>query len=207
MYTWGELYGTPDMTAAPAFPLKLPRELLEAGGTELHSSRTSGVKRLIMNGTTGEPSLAGSFIAALNDTSILTAHGGYLFKARFRGERLALGVTPYVLEGKRTYHYDTVLPKEDSFTLIGSVVPAGTFEILFKPASRELSGTDRRTYADAFVRLARFLLEGGFRGPGALGDITVQILRESALFATHPSSLSELAELNCSLDGVEDQEP
>lgn len=155
---------------------------------------------MILNGKSGKPSIARSFILALDDERIITEKGGFLFKALAAGDRLVLGVTPCFIDGGRTYHYDTQLPGENKFTLIGSVTPDGIFEILFKPLSRELSPEDIRKYADIYVMFARFLLENGFSGQGILSTVTVGMLREAELFHPLPGNLAGLASESCSLD-------
>lgn len=148
---------------------------------------------MTLNGKTGKPSIARSFIEALNDERIITENGGFLFKALTAGDRLVLGVTPYIIDGARTYHYDTQLPGEDEFTLIGSVTPSGTFEILFKPLSKKLSPEDIRKYSCTYVMLARFLLENGYSGQGRLDTVTISLLREAELFHNVPEDLTGLA--------------
>lgn len=160
----------------------------------------SHVRRVTLNGKTGKPSIASSFIKALNDERIITEKGGFLFKVLAAGDRLILGVTPYFIDSRRTYHYDTQLPGEDEFTLIGSVTPNGIFEILFKPLSMELSPEDIRKYADTYVMLARFLLENGYSGPGRLDPVTVSMILEAGLFNPAPEDLAGLAHGVCSLD-------
>ncbi|NOQ22985.1 MAG: hypothetical protein GQ565_10125 [Candidatus Aegiribacteria sp.] len=155
---------------------------------------------MTLNGKTGKPSIARSFIGALNDERIITEKGGFLFKALATGDRLVLGVTPCFIDGERTYHYDTRLPGEDEFTLIGSVIPDGTFEIFFRPLSKELSPEDIRKYADSYVIFARFLLENGYSGHGRLDTVTVSMLREARLFHPAPEDLAGLASVDCSLD-------
>lgn len=158
------------------------------------------VREVTLNGKTGKPSIARRFIEALNDERIITEKGGFLFKALAAGDRLVLGVTPCFIDGERTYHYDSQLPGEDEFTLIGSVTPDGTFEILFKPLSKELSTEDIRKYADTYVILARFLLENGYSGHGMLDTVTVSMLREAGLFHPAPEDLAGLASIDCALD-------
>ncbi len=160
----------------------------------------SHVREVTLNGKTGKPSIARSFIEALNDERIITEKGGFLFKALAAGDRLVLGVTPYFIDGGRTYHYDTLLPGEDEFTLIGSVTPYGTFEILFKPLSIKLSSGDIRKYADTYVMLARFLLENGYSGQGRLDAVTISLLCEAGLFNPVPEDIIGLASSACSLD-------
>ncbi len=156
---------------------------------------------MTLNGKTGKPSIALGFIEALNDERIITEKGGFLFKALAAGDRLVLGVTPCFIDGERTYHYDTELPGENEFTLIGSVTPDGIFEILFKPRSRILPSEDIRKYADIYVMFARFLLENGYSGQGILSTVTIGMLREAELFHTLPDNLAGLASGACSLDG------
>lgn len=164
----------------------------------------SHVQEVTLNGKTGKPSSARSFIRALNDERIITEKGGFLFKALIAGDRLVLGVTPCFINGEKTYHYDTQLPGENEFTLIGSVAPGGIFEILFKPLSRELSHEDIREYADIYVRLARFLLENDYSGRGTLDLVTVSLLRETGFFHPAPENLTGLASKACSLDEQDD---
>ena len=151
------------------------------------------VREVTLNGKTGKPSIARSFIAALNDERIIAEKGGFLFKALAAGNRLVLGVTPCFIDGERTYHYDSQLPGEDEFTLIGNVTPDGVLEILFKPLSRILSSEDIRKYADIYVMFARFLLENGYSGQGILSTVTACMLREAGLFHPVPENLAELA--------------
>lgn len=160
----------------------------------------SYVREVTLNGKTGKPSIVRDFIDALNDKRIITEKGGFLFKVLAAGDRLVLGVTPSFIDGRRIYHYDTQLPGEDEFTLIGSVTPGGTFEILFRPLSRQLSSEDIRKYADTYVILARFLLENGYSGQGRLDPVTVSMLREAGLFHPAPEDLTGLAAAVCSLD-------
>ncbi len=155
---------------------------------------------MTLNGKTGKPSIARSFIGALNDERIITEKGGFLFKVLAAGDRLVLGITPCFIDGGRTYHYDTQLPGENEFTLIGSVTPAGTFDILFKPLSTELAPEDILKYADTYVMFARFLLENGYSGQGKLGTVTVNMLREAGLFHPVPEDLAGLASGVYSLD-------
>lgn len=160
----------------------------------------SHVREVTLNGKTGKPSIARSFIEALNDERIITEKGGFLFKVLVAGEMLVLGVTPCFIDGERTYHYNSQLPGEDEFTLIGSITPDGTFEILFKPLSLELSPEDIRKYADTYVMFARFLLENGYSGQGRLDTMTVSMLREAGLFNQVPEDIIGLASSACSLD-------
>ncbi len=158
------------------------------------------MREVTLNGKTGKPSIARSFIEALNDERIIREKGGFLFKALAAGNRLVLGVTPCFIDGGRIYHYESHLPGEDEFTLIGSVTPDGTFDILFKPLSIELSPGDVRKYADTYVMFARFLLENGYSGQGMLDTVTVSMLREAELFHPVPEDLAGLASIDCSLD-------
>ena len=151
------------------------------------------VREVTLNGKTGKPSIARSFVAALNDERVIAEKGGFLFKALAAGDRLVLGVTPCFIDGERTYHYDSQLPGEDEYTLIGSVTPDGVLEILFKPLSRILSSEDIRKYADIYVMFARFLLENGYSGRGILSTVTACMLRETGLFHPVPENLVELA--------------
>lgn len=160
----------------------------------------SHVREVTLNGKTGKPALAGSFIGALSDERIITEKGGFLFKVLAAGRRLVLGVTPYFIDGGRTYHYDTRLPGENEFTLIGSVTSGGIFEILFRPLSKELSHEDIRKYVDTYVIFARFLLENGYSGKGMLETSTIKMLREAKLFKPVPEDLAGLASEACSLD-------
>ncbi len=160
----------------------------------------SHVREVILNEKAGKPSVARSFIRALNDELIITEKGGFLFKVLTAGDKIVLGVTPCFIDGERTYHYDTQLLGEDEFTLIGSVTPDGTFEILFKPLSTELSPEEIRKYADTYVMFARFLLENGYSGQGRLNTVTVNMLREAGLFHPVPEDLAGLASGTCSLD-------
>jgi hypothetical protein len=162
--------------------------------------RRSHILEVTLNGEAGKPSLAASFIRALNDAALITEKGGFIFKALIDSRRLVLGVTPCFIDGRRTYHFDTKLPGEDEFTLIGSVTPGGVFEILFKPASLEISTDSARKYADSYIMLARFLLENGYSGMGKLDQVTVGMLHEAGLFCPAPESLFELASETCSLD-------
>ncbi len=156
------------------------------------------LREVTLNGKTGKPSIAGGFIEALNDERIITEKGGFLFKALTTGDRLVLGVTPSFIDGERTYHYDSQLPGEDEFTLIGSVTANGTFEILFKPLSMQLKPEDIQKYADTYVMFARFLLEGGYSGQGRLTPVTVSLLREAGFFNPVPEDLAGLASGVCS---------
>ena len=160
----------------------------------------SHVREVTLNGKTGNPSIARSFISALNDERIITEKGGFLFKVLVAGDMLVLGVTPCFIDGERIYHYNSQLPGEDEFTLIGSVTPDGIFEILFKPLSLELSPEDIRKYADTYVAFTRFLLENGYSGQGRLDAMTVSLLREARLFHPVPENLTGLASEACSLD-------
>jgi len=162
--------------------------------------KPSHVRRVTLNGKMGKPSIVKGFIDALNDDRIITEKGGYLFKALTLGRRLVLGVTPYFIEGGRTFHYDTKLPGENEYTLIGSVTPEGIFDILFKPNSRELSTEDVLRYADSYVIFARFLLENGYCGEGRLDEVTVGMLQGAGLFIPAPTSITGLAAEKCSLD-------
>jgi hypothetical protein len=159
------------------------------------------VRKVTLNGKTGKPSIARSFIAALNSERIITEKGGFLFKVLVAGDMLVLGVTPCFIDGERTYHYNSQLPGEDEFTLIGSITPDGTFEILFKPLSLDLSPQDIRKYADTYVMFARFLMKNGYSGHGRLDAMTVSMIREAELFNPVPENLAELASGACSLDG------
>jgi hypothetical protein len=153
-----------------------------------------------LNGKTGKPSIATGFIGALNDERIISEKGGFLFKILAVDERLILGITPCFVDGVRTYHYDTRLPGEDEFMLIGSVTPRGSFEILFQPLSGDLSPEDAVRYADSYVIFARFLLENGYSGQGRLGSVTIDILGAAGLFQPVPEDLAGLASGICSLD-------
>jgi len=153
-----------------------------------------------LNGKTGKPSIVKQFIIALNDERIIAEKGGFLFKVLATGDRLILNILPCFIDCRRTYHYETLLQGENEFTLIGSITPGGSFEILFRPLSMELSPEDVRRYSDSYVILARFLLENGYSGQGSLGSVTVDILRAARLFQAVPEGLVGLASEVCSLD-------
>ncbi|MBN2586690.1 MAG: hypothetical protein JXR55_05310 [Candidatus Fermentibacteraceae bacterium] len=154
------------------------------------------MNRLTLNGVSGGPELARDLLKALNDQGTITEKGGFLFKARLEtGNRrhLVLGFTPCILHGHRTYHYDSRLPGEDEYTLIGSVTPNHVFEILFRPSSEHLTEDDRQRYGVLYVTFARFLLEQGYHRKNALSAVTVEMIREAGLFASAPGDLPGLA--------------
>ncbi len=166
----------------------------------VESVKSSHVRVVTLNGKTGKPSIVKQFIIALNDERIIAEKGGFLFKMLAIDERLILGITPCLVDGVRTYHYDTRLPGEDEFTLIGSVTPRGSFEILFQPLSKEISPEDAARYKDTYVMFARMLLENGYLGQGRLGSVTVDILGAAGLFQPVPEDIAGLASEVCSLD-------
>ncbi len=161
---------------------------------------TNPFTKVTLNGKTGKPKIAKPFIRALNTPAILIEKAGFLFKATVDGDHLILGVTPYFIEGARTWHYDLVMPVENEFTLIGSVNADGHFSIFFKPTSDELTPAQKTNYADNYIRFARFLHASGLRSEGPLDEITIQLLTEANLFAPIPESILALSHLPCSID-------
>jgi len=164
------------------------------------SVKSSHVRVVTLNGKSGKPSIVKNFVRAMNDERIIAEKGGFLFKVLASGDRLIMGVRPCFIDAVRAYHYDTQLPGENEFTLIGSVTPRGSFEILFRPLSMNIPPEDARKYADTYVLFARLLLENGFSGRGRLDEVTVRMLREARLFHPVPEDLVGLASAVCSLD-------
>lgn len=157
----------------------------------------SGIVRVTLNGDSGKPGTVRSLIRALNDSRILTEKGGFLFKTRLDAgdpTHLLLGITPCLLDGQRTYHYDTRLPGEDAFTITGSVTPGLVFELLFNPPAAVLTDRQRFLFARLFVVFARFLLERGLRPGATLGIVTRQLIREAGLLQPPPEDLPALAD-------------
>jgi len=160
----------------------------------------SHIKEVTLNGETGSRKIAAGFIHALNDKDILTEKAGFLFKTTVCNNRLMLGVTPYFLNGERTYHYDVSLPVENEFTLIGDINAEGVFTILFRPESCDIPAEKKEIYSDSYVLFARFLLENGYAGKGLLDEVTTNALEETGLFESVPETLIELSDQPCSAD-------
>jgi hypothetical protein len=153
-------------------------------------------RKVTLNGKRGKAKIAKPFIHALNTPAILTEKAGFLFKATVCGDLLVLGVTPYFIEGQRTWHYDMVMPAENEFTLLGAINADGHFTILFTPISDELTTFEQIAYGDNYIQFAQFLLASGLESEGPLDAITIQLLTEANVFHTPPTSLAELARLS-----------
>jgi len=131
-------------------------------------------------------------ISALNDRTIRTEKGGYLFKAASSNKNLYLGIIPCMISGERTHHYDIALPESMVHVLTGSLTPEGLFTILFIPKQITLSDEMRLAYHSAYIDLAAGLLGRGLTGPGELDGVSRMMLESSGVMNPAPSSLIEI---------------
>ena len=127
---------------------------------------------------------------ALVDPNRLQSAGGFLFKSRWDGETLHLGIVPSIAEGERLHHYDIVIPEGEH--IIGSVSANGEFTLLFKADVESLDAESRSRWRNQFLRLAEVLLNAGYAGEGKLDWITTQIIKESVIFPGIPATLTEI---------------
>lgn len=151
----------------------------------------SAIRSVTLNGKKGDHKIAQPWIDAMNDPRIVTEKAGFLFKATIRQEHLLLAVSPVLINGERSHHYDQHLDEEDAYTLIGDISAAGVFTILFKPERLPLSETQKTRYLSAFRHFAALLLNQGYSGEGLLNDITQTVLEDLGLYPA-PQTLAEL---------------
>jgi hypothetical protein len=149
------------------------------------------IRRVTLNGKSGDPSVAADWIRALNDARIVQEKAGYLFKASVCGDQLMLAVEPCLINGARSYHYAMHLQQEDAFTLIGDVNAQGIFTILFKPESRAAVSQHAAEYLERFRAWAAFLRDAGYTGAGLLDEVTQSILHDLGL-SPAPKTLAGL---------------
>ena len=149
------------------------------------------IRTVILNGQTGDASVAAPWIRALNTARIVQEKGGFLFKAAFAGDQLMLAVTPSLVGEERRYHYNQHLKKEDAFTLIGMVNACGVFTILFQPESRDPLYAQGAEHVEVIRRFAAFLFAGGYRGEGPLDEVTQSVLSQLGL-SPAPTTLAAL---------------
>lgn len=153
---------------------------------------------LNLNGSIPTKKETAAFAGALSDAGILTAAGGYLFKSRFDGSTLHIGIAPTVSEGQRLHHYDITVPEGEY--LLGSISATGEFTLLFKAETRDSSGittlneTVRSIWRKQYTAFAETLFFIGYSGTGKLDWITKKIIEESGIFIPVPSTLREIAE-------------
>jgi len=149
------------------------------------------IKKVTLNGKTGDTSVATEWIRALNEPRIVQEKAGFLFKASFDDEHLMLAVAPCLINSERSYHYNMHLEKEDAFTLIGDINAQGVFTILFNPESREQIQADSAKYIELFSQFAMFLFENGYTGRGAMDEVTQGLLENLGL-SPAPQTLADL---------------
>ena len=149
------------------------------------------IRKVTLNGITGGPSIVKDWIGALDDGCSLTEKAGFLFKASLCEDHLMLAVEPCLINGKRSYHYNMHLDKEDAFTLIGDVNARGVFTILFKSESRAAVAQHAVEYIARFRRFAAFLRDAGYPGDGLLDEVTQNILKDLGLSPV-PKTLADL---------------
>ncbi len=142
------------------------------------------VRNVTFNGKPGGPAVAAEWIGALNDARLTAEKGGFLFKAAFDSNHLALAAVPALIHGERSYHYNLPVEKEDAFTLIGDVNAQGVFTILFKPESLAAAVQQAAEYIERFRSFAAFLEAAGYTGAGQLDQVTQGVLK--SLGVVHP---------------------
>jgi hypothetical protein len=149
------------------------------------------IKHVIFNGAKGGLSAASAWIDALNNAKLTEEKGGFLFKAAFDGDVLALEVVPAIMGNERSYHYNLHPKNEDGLTLIGDVTVQGAFTILVKPDDPAKALDIAHEYLDRYRRLAEFFIDAGYSGEGRLDRVTQQVLREFGI-ENPPKTLKEL---------------
>jgi hypothetical protein len=158
------------------------------------NSKSSG-RILVLNGRIADESRIRDMMHGLNDSSIRTGKGGYLFKSSADDEFLRLGIVPYFQQGQRNYHYDIALPESAECVLIGNLNPDGVFTLLFTPPELPLDDETRAGYAAQYRIFADELISRGFAGRGRLDDATRQMLRDSGIADPPPKILADIANL------------
>ncbi len=149
------------------------------------------IRRVTLNGKTGDASAAKEWIRALNDPWIVTEKSGFLFKASFDEDHLMLAVAPALIHGERTMHYNLHPETENGFTLIGDVNAQGFFTLLFKPDNLKQLVAEPARFVEVCRRFAGFLLENGYTGEGRIDEVTQGILKELGL-SSAPQVLADL---------------
>lgn len=150
------------------------------------------IKHVIFNGAKGGLSAAAAWIDALNNKQLTAEKGGFLFKAAFDGDVLALEVVPAIIGNERSYHYNLHPKNEDGLTLIGDVTAQGAFTILAKPDDPSKALDIAHEYLARYRRLAGFFIDAGYTGEGQLDGVTRQVLREFGI-ENPPETLKELS--------------
>lgn len=150
------------------------------------------IRKITFNGQTGGSEVAWPWIMALNEPRIVIEKAGFLFKAAVRTDHLLLTVTPAMINGERSYHYDQKLDGEDAYTLIGNISAAGLFTILFKPTNLPLTQEQKARYIRICVVFSWWLLREGYSGKGLLNKVTQSLFEEIGLSPT-PQTLADLS--------------
>ena len=174
----------------------LPSEARE----EMEGLHPSCIDTVVLNGTEQSNDELLRVVGALCDPIVLRRRGGFLFKSWTEGKTLYLGIIPAFTNGERGYHYSISLAGEDAFILVGTIDVQGAFTILFKPREPDIQPIARRVYADAYVSLARVLLQFGYSGRGELDQVTRSLLESARLFTTDPEDLAALPAMPYSMD-------
>ncbi len=149
-----------------------------------------------MNGEKPSPGLLAQMAAALGDSAVLAAHGGFLLRAAWGKDEFHVGIVPVVVEGKRSYHFAMDFP-DAPVSLTGFVETDGRLSIFLARPGRaaELSSEERELGRSLYEHFARFLLEAGANPETELHELTQQALCEAGLVDSAPATLGELADM------------
>lgn len=150
---------------------------------------------VVLNGRRAGAELLRQVALALADPDVLAERGGFLFKATLGEDTAWLDVVPCVMDGVRSYHYNMRMQEENDCTLTGAVNANGIFTIFFSPRSGGLSEDLLAGLRLAYGRMARLLMDNGYPGEGKLDWATLNLLEETGICRTPPSSLRGLAEI------------
>ncbi len=156
----------------------------------------SGIQNVILNEKKTDKNTLKQIIPALSNPTILNEKGGYIFKTLVLEDTLYLGLLPYLIDGKRTYHFNIKMPQEE-FVLIGFINSNGSIELLFKMKPEQykagLSLEEIKYYRKSYIKFARCLLEFKFNEEVKLDAVTRQALTEIKIFTEVPRNIKGLA--------------
>ncbi len=154
------------------------------------------IKKIHINGQVMTPEELSEIFSTFSDFDLLIEKGGFLFRSLFHNEELHIGILPCILNGRKTFHYETILNLESEFTLIGWINSSGVFSIMFRPMQKSLPIEKKREYLVNYLAFSTGLLNNGFNGSGKLDFITIQILKGLDVKSKIPTTLLEFTQMS-----------
>jgi hypothetical protein len=148
----------------------------------------------ILNGSYPAPKLLKQVAAALQDPTILTEKGGYIFKAALTGEVLHIGLLPTLIGHTRSVHHAIDLAVESHMIINGFFNADGSLAmVLLKPGKKPcLTPEDVPAARELMLRFCSCLLAWQMPAHLPLDTTTDLTLHEAGLAEDNPATLGDL---------------